>query len=364
MVHLTEGYGSRDEAAGYLRNIASRAPFNLISDDEVARFLPDDKISFTVTDIYTAYNNWYAKGLKSHVYRAYAEVDTLKILPSKKEDHPYEELQKLIGLEDVKKVCDQILNSYRLEKMKELMGMETPVMSRHMLFSGNPGTCKTTVARLLAQILKEEGILKNGHIVECGRQDLVDMYVGWTAKKVEQKFREARGGILFIDEAYSLVDHYHKSFGTEAINTIVQLMENYRNEVIVIFAGYSDKMKEFLAENEGLNSRIAFHLNFPDYSADELEGIMELMLQKQDLVMDDDAKAKCLDIFREARTYRNFGNGRFVRNLVEQTRLNQAARIMSTMKGDMVDRSVVNTLTADDVTMPYIAARKSSRMGL
>ncbi|MBR1797552.1 MAG: AAA family ATPase [Clostridiales bacterium] len=363
MVHLTEGYGDHAEAVSYLKRIASRASFGYGNEKELTKYLPE-KVSYTVTDIYTAYNNWYAKGLKSHVYKAYAEVDTMKITVADKVDHPYEELQKLVGLTDIKRVVDQIINTSKLEKMKSLMGIESVPISKHMCFTGTPGTCKTTVARLIAQILKEEGVLKNGHIVECGRQDLVARYVGWTAKNVEQKFREARGGILFIDEAYSLVDHNQKTFGFEAINAIVQLMENYRDEVIVIFAGYEDKMKQFLAENEGLNSRIAFHLNFPDYNTEELGAIMELMLQKQKLTCDPEAYDKCRRIFDEARSYKNFGNGRFVRNLLDQARLNQSARIMAHLEGDLVDKDEVTRLTAEDFTMPHIAARKSARMGL
>lgn len=166
------------------------------------------------------------------------------------------------------------------------MGLPGVQSSMHMLFSGNPGTAKTTVARLLSQVLKEEEVLKYGHIVECGRQDLVGKYVGWTAQIVESKFQAARGGILFIDEAYSLVED-NRTYGAEAINTIVQEMENYRDEVIVIFAGYPEKMKEFLEQNEGLASRIAFHLNFPDYSPVELTQILDLMLEKSEYRMDE-----------------------------------------------------------------------------
>lgn len=186
----------------------------------------------------------------------------------------------MVGLADVKKVTDEILAAAKMQKMRKKMGLSETSPSMHMLFSGNPGTAKTTVARLLSQVLKEEEVLKYGHIVECGRQDLVGKYVGWTAQIVESKFQAARGGILFIDEAYSLVED-NRTYGAEAINTIVQEMENYRDEVIVIFAGYPEKMKGFLEQNEGLASRIAFHLNFPDYSPEELTQILDLMLENR-----------------------------------------------------------------------------------
>ena len=171
----------------------------------------------------------------------------------------------MTGLNNVKSLADRILAFYRLEKKREKFGIESCDISRHMIFTGNPGCAKTTVARLIAEILSEEQILETGAFVECGRSDLVGRYVGWTAKCVKRKFREAKGGVLFIDEAYSLLDDSH-SFGDEAINTIVQEMENMRKEVIVIFAGYPVPMNDFLERNEGLNSRIAFHVSFDDYS--------------------------------------------------------------------------------------------------
>ena len=199
--------------------------------------------------------------------------------------------------------------------------------SRHMIFTGNPGTAKTTVARLLAEILKENGILKTGAFIECGRADLVGKYVGWTAQIVKEKFSQAQGGILFIDEAYSLVEDRGGLYGDEAINTIVQEMENKRGDVIVIFAGYPGKMKEFLAKNEGLRSRIAFHVDFPDYGSDELMGILEKMLLDKQYVMTSQAKAKAQQIFKQVCTRNEFGNGRFVRNLFEQAVNRQATRI-------------------------------------
>ena len=279
MIQIQEGHGNLEQATGYLKQLAEKTDYKGYTIEDLVRYLPKEKELYSVSDIFQAYNRWYGSGLKTHVYRAYKEKDLVKIELKKKMDKPYEELQKMVGLTDVKKVVDEILATAKMQKMRKSMGFPKLQTSMHMLFSGNPGTAKTTVARLLAQVLKEEEVLKNGHIVECGRQDLVGKYVGWTAQIVEDKFLSARGGILFIDEAYSLVED-GRTYGAEAINTIVQQMENYRDEVIVIFAGYQEKMQEFLQQNEGLASRIAFHLNFPDYSADELTQILELMLEK------------------------------------------------------------------------------------
>lgn len=183
--------------------------------------------------------------------------------------------------------------------------------------------------------------------MECGRSDLVARYVGWTAKQVQKQFRLARGGILFIDEAYSLVDDTN-NFGDEAINTIVQEMENHRDDVIVIFAGYPEKMEAFLNKNEGLRSRTAFHLDFPDYNADELLDILQLMVRKQGLIIDKDIDAKCRDIFTRACREEEFGNGRYVRNLLEQAMMRQSERIIRECVGCEVTRDNILRLKAED----------------
>lgn len=220
MVHLTEGSGSYRKAVRYLDKLAGKTDYKDYKIEEVTAYLPE-KEAYSVSDIFEAYNRWYANGLKSHVYRAYRKIDTYKIKYTRREDKPYETLMKMTGLTEVKEVVGQILDTARVSNIRRMMGYKEEGNALHMLFYGNPGTAKTTVARLLAQILKEEGVLDNGHLVECGRQDLVGRYVGWTAKTVEKKFRAARGGVLFIDEAYSLVDDSN-TYGAEAINTIVQ----------------------------------------------------------------------------------------------------------------------------------------------
>lgn len=348
VIHISEGYGDKKKTREYLKRLAEKTGYNDYKISDLEKFLPAEKAEYTVSDIYIAYNRWYGNGLKTHVYRAYKEQDMAKIELKKKACTPYQELQKMVGLSDVKCVTDEILATAKMNKLRKCMGLEYQNAAMHMLFSGNPGTAKTTVARLIAEILKDEEVLKNGHIVECGRQDLVGKYVGWTAKTVEEKFRAARGGILFIDEAYSLVDG-NNSYGAEAVNTIVQMMENYRDEVIVIFAGYPDKMKEFLDQNEGLRSRIAFHLNFPDYNASELLEIMELMLDKKGYALDsEEVKTKCLKIFEKGSENPNFGNGRFVRNVLEQAIMRQANRIFRDYAEKEITKEEASTLIPED----------------
>ena len=233
----------------------------------------------------------------------------------------------------------------------------------HMVFTGNPGTAKTSVARLFARILRENKILSEGHLVELGRSDLVAKFVGWTADTVKKAFSRAKGGVLFIDEAYSLVDDRDGSFGDEAINTIVQEMENKRDEVVVIFAGYPKKMEKFLDKNPGLRSRIAFHVPFDDYSTDELCDIAKLMAKKQDLNLTDDALEKMQEVFAVAREDEEFGNGRFVRNILEDARMAQASRLVE-MDFDEVKKKDVHTIIADDIEMPAAIEKNQERVNI
>lgn len=360
LIQIQEGQGDLKRASAYLKRLAEKTEYHDYTIDELTQYLPKEKKLYSVSDIYNAYNRWYGRGLKTHIYKAYKEKDLVKIELKKKTDKPYLELQKMVGLSDVKKVTDEILAAAKMQKMRKQMGLPGVQSSMHMLFSGNPGTAKTTVARLLSQVLKEEEVLKYGHIVECGRQNLVGKYVGWTAQIVESKFQAARGGILFIDEAYSLVED-NRTYGAEAINTIVQEMENYRDEVIVIFAGYPEKMQEFLEQNEGLASRIAFHLNFPDYSPVELTQILDLMLEKSEYRMDERTREKCFSICVDACREENYGNGRFVRNLLDHAIMRQADRLIREHQNGTLGKEEACLLTADDFEMIGLKKKPQSR---
>jgi SpoVK/Ycf46/Vps4 family AAA+-type ATPase len=226
-------------------------------------------------------------------------------------------------------------------------GMQSDDAAMHMIFTGNPGSAKTTVARLFARIMKENGLLSRGDLVEVGRSDLVGRYVGWTAKIVKEKFREARGSVLFIDEAYSLVDDRPGSFGDEAINTIVQEMENNRHDMAVIFAGYPDKMENFLDTNPGLRSRIAFHVPYADYSPDELYEILEFMAREKEMTLAPGVRERVLPIFESAVKADDFGNGRFVRNIFEKTRMNQADMLVTSDTAEVTDEDVRTLLSCD-----------------
>jgi SpoVK/Ycf46/Vps4 family AAA+-type ATPase len=225
--------------------------------------------------------------------------------------------------------------------------MKTAPVSLHLVFSGNPGTGKTTVARILAKLYKEIGILSEGQLVETDRSGLVAGYVGQTAIKTKKKIDEAMGGVLFIDEAYML-NQEGENYGQEAIDTILKAMEDHRDEFIVIVAGYTDLMKEFIESNPGLKSRFNKFFEFPDYTVDELQQIFDLQCKKYQYKLDEDAeKAVKEEIIKlEAEKGENFANAREVRNLFEKIITNQATRVAAI---EDVDEETLSTITMEDL---------------
>ena len=358
IVSIKEGIGDRDTAEKYMKY--------LISKSELAgyefREIEFDKESYKASEVHRMFNTWLKSSLKERVYTEYAK----KIKFEEKQDEKsgaYQKLQNMVGLTEVKTVIDNIIASYKMQKMRNGYLKNDAAYSRHMIFTGNPGSAKTTVARLTAEILKNEGVLETGEFVECGRADLIGKYVGWTAPAVKSKFRQAQGGVLFIDEAYSLVDDSN-SFGDEAINTIVQEMENHRDDVIVIFAGYPDKMREFVEKNEGLKSRIAFHIDFPDYNADELLKIMELMMKENEYTMTAAAKKAAMRIFEAVQNAENFGNGRFARNVLEQAEMRQSQRLMKIGFNDADDKETLFRLEKDDFNLPSLMPKEKHKQNI
>ena len=272
----------------------------------------------------------------------------------------YDELSHMIGLDEAKKMINQALNYYKAQKLFADKGMKNDHPAMHMIFTGNPGTAKTTVARLFARIMKENNLLSKGNLIEVGRGDLVGKYVGWTAPTIQKKFKEAQGSVLFIDEAYSLVDDRDGSFGDEAINTIVQEMENHRNDVVVIFAGYPDKMESFLQKNPGLRSRIAYHVPFSDYDTESLCEIAKLIAKQKGLKFTKEAFEKLYGLFDAARTGSDFGNGRFVRNVIEKAKMAQATRLL-TMDFDSVGSEDITTITSEDIELPKASTKPKTK---
>lgn len=261
-------------------------------------------------------------------------------------------LRELIGLKGVKEQVRKISAFARMKKDMEALGKVSVPMTLNMEFVGNPGTAKTTVARILAGIFKEIGILSSGQIVETGRADLVAGYIGQTAINVKSVFQKAKGKLLFIDEAYSLVSDSPKDFSYEAVNTIVQEMENNRNDTVVVFAGYPDKMDSFFSMNPGLKSRVPFCISFPDYSADEMAQIVRLEAEKRGFSVCPQALEKAFSICEEAKQRSDTGNGRFCRNLVENAILSYALRVYGE-EAEGVDGGEKDfTLVDEDFALP------------
>jgi len=210
--------------------------------------------------------------------------------------------------------------------------------------------------------MKENSLLSVGDLREVGRADLVDRYLGGTAPRVKNHFKKAEGSVLFIDEAYSLVDDKDGLYGDEAINTIVQEMENARDDTVVIFAGYPDKMEGFLNKNPGLRSRIAFHIHFEDYRPDELYEILELMVRKHKMTLAAGVAERVMPILESATKSTDAGNGRFVRNLFEKAKLKQASRLVNMDIGSVAREDVV-TLVSDDFDAPQETKRETRKIG-
>lgn len=312
------------------------------------------------------FEDWYSVQLKTSVYPQYNQFSSIAndVLQDKPKGTPYEELQQMIGLDDVKEVVENALNYYKYQSVCVHRGIGTEKPAMHMCFTGSPGTAKTTVARLFAKIMRDNHLLASGQCIEVGRGDLVGKYVGWTAQQVQQKFREARGGVLFIDEAYSLVDDRDGMFGDEAINTIVQEMENYRDKLIVILAGYPDKMEGLLDKNPGLRSRIAYHVHFPDYNEDELVAIAQFCASEYGIHLSEDTEAALHSIMARGRHQENFGNGRFVRNVIDQGRMRMASRLATA--GFTVDKLTdadLTTMCAADLQDVHTASATKRTIG-
>lgn len=352
IVELKEEFVHGERAENFLKMLARDN--GVRTDKKLFAKLEDEK-GYLAPDLHDLFDAWYNDKLKTNIYPQYRSIDTVKreIIKAAPKGSAYDALNQMIGLEEAKKVINQALNYYKAQKLFAEKGMKNDQPVMHMVFTGNPGTAKTSVARLFARIMKENNLLSKGDLIEVGRGDLVGKYVGWTATIVKKKFLEAKGSVLFIDEAYSLVDDRDGSFGDEAINTIVQEMENHRDDVVVIFAGYPDKMEGFLQKNPGLRSRIAYHVPFRDYDTDALCEIAKLIAKQKGLVLTDGACEKLTGIFETARNESDFGNGRFVRNVIEQARMAQATRLLA-MPYETIGSADVATICAEDIEMPDV----------
>ncbi|MCY0879867.1 MAG: AAA family ATPase [Firmicutes bacterium] len=258
------------------------------------------------------------------------------------------ELDRMVGLYEIKRVVHDIRAFVEVQSLRKEAGLAVNQQSWHMIFSGAPGTGKTTVARLIGRLFKALDVLPKGHMIEAERADLVGEYIGHTAQKTREVIKRALGGVLFIDEAYSLARGGEKDFGKEAIDTLVAAMENYREELLVILAGYPDEMAWFLNTNPGLMSRFPIRLEFKDYSAIDMVHIARRMVRERDYILSQDAEQGLLTLLSENEGYwhKNAGNARMVRNLLEHAMRRQAVRLVG--RNIPLSRHDLMTLTWSD----------------
>ena len=256
--------------------------------------------------------------------------------------------RELIGLKPVKTRIREIAALLLVERARKRLGLahETPTL--HMSFTGNPGTGKTTVALRMADILHRLGYVRRGHLVSVTRDDLVGQYIGHTAPKTKEVLKKAMGGVLFIDEAYYLHRaENERDYGQEAIEILLQIMENQRDDLVVILAGYEDRMDKFFSTNPGFRSRIAHHIDFPDYSDAELLQIADLMLAHQNYHLSTDARDALMDYIPKRREQPHFANARSIRNALDRARLRQANRIFASASGPLSAAELSEISAAD-----------------
>jgi probable Rubsico expression protein CbbX len=255
---------------------------------------------------------------------------------------------ELIGLAPVKKRIREIASLLVVDKVRRDMHLAAGAPSLHMSFTGNPGTGKTTVALRMADLLHKLGYSRTGHMVAVTRDDLVGQYIGHTAPKTKEVLKKAMGGVLFIDEAYYLYrPENERDYGQEAIEILLQVMENNRDDLVVILAGYKDRMENFFRSNPGMSSRIAHHIDFPDYTDDELLAIGELILKDWNYRLAPRAKKVLVDYIERRRAQPHFANARSIRNALDRARLRQARRLLE--QGGTVDKSALQTIEAEDI---------------
>nr|YP_009511632.1 Rubisco expression protein [Melanthalia intermedia]AXI97509.1 Rubisco expression protein [Melanthalia intermedia] len=257
--------------------------------------------------------------------------------------------QELIGLSPVKTRIKEIAALLLVDRLRNHLSLVSGSPGLHMSFTGSPGTGKTTVAMKMADILNRLGYIKRGHLMTVTRDDLVGQYIGHTAPKTKEVLKQAMGGVLFIDEAYYLYKpDNERDYGAEAIEILLQIMENQRDDLVVIFAGYKDRMKKFYESNPGLSSRVTNHVDFPDYTSQELLAIAKLMLEEQQYCFAPDADRVLLEYAERRMRQPNFANARSIRNAIDRARMRQANRIF--ISGDKIlTKSDLVTIQAEDI---------------
>ena len=265
-----------------------------------------------------------------------SKVDNEKTLPEL-----LEELNNLVGLNKVKKIVSELISYQKVQKLRENRGLHTKKNTMHLAFLGNPGTGKTTVARIVGRVYKKLGLLSKGHFIEVSRTDLIAGYQGQTALKVKEVIERAKGGVLFIDEAYSITENEHSdSYGRECLTELTKALEDYRDDLVVIVAGYTELMNQFFESNPGLKSRFNTFIQFDDYKDEELFMILLSMCKENDYIIDNDLEKRIKESFSgtEKIADSRCANGRYVRNIFEDMVMNHACRV------DKIENPTINDL--------------------
>jgi len=263
---------------------------------------------------------------------------------------------ELVGLAPVKQRIRETAARLLVERARRKLGLTDEPPTLHMSFTGNPGTGKTTVALRMADLLHRLGLIRRGHLVTVTRDDLVGQYIGHTAPKTKEVLKRAMGGVLFIDEAYYLYrPENERDYGQEAIEILLQVMENQRSDLVVILAGYGERMERFFESNPGFRSRIAHHVDFPDYTDDELLQIAELMLAKSHYALSGHGRAALARYIEQRRRQPHFANARSIRNALDRARLRQANRLFETSNGP-IDAAALSTIDASDILASRVFA--------
>ena len=352
-IMLREGTGDRKAAVDYMQRLIEKSEYSKYAGQaqEFMALFPGHK--FSQTDVLRAYEQFEAWCLNKNILKAYDYNFSEDFLLDRDENEvsAYEKLNNMIGLKIVKEQIDKIITADIVEK--ERKGNDYHTSSMHMIFGGNPGSAKTTVAKLFAGITKEKGILKSGAFVERGGMDLDGI---GCVSAIREAFLAARGGVLFIDEAYAMKSD-------TAITVLLQEMENQRENVIVILAGYNERMKAFMKRNEGLKSRIPYWIDFPDYTTEELTDIFKLMIHEKGFCVTDDAIKEAHYIFEKVRNIDDFGNGRFARKMLEEAEMNLAERICQ-MDETEITTEVLTTIEESDIPeIPTEMKRQIKKIG-
>ncbi|WP_417685808.1 CbbX protein [Roseibium sp.] len=270
--------------------------------------------------------------------------------------------RELVGLKPVKQRIRETAALLLVERARRAMGLSYETPTLHMSFTGNPGTGKTTVALRMADLLHRLGYIRKGHLVSVTRDDLVGQYIGHTAPKTKEILKKAMGGVLFIDEAYYLYKpDNERDYGQEAIEILLQVMENNRDDLVVILAGYADRMDQFFESNPGFRSRIAHHIDFPDYENNELLTIAETMLAQQNYHLDPEARDLMAEYIRLRRTQPHFANARSIRNALDRARLRQANRLFETSKGPVTAEDL-STIKPEDIAVSRVFTMSDSNV--